>query len=178
MLVLIVFRSNLGCDWLLVDKYLSPIWVKPLSEILICVYVGMHKSSYMYVCICFYPFVCVWIYTRKHVCAYPGTFQTQELPCGIRVADNPWPVKMAIDITSSGWPQGELFPWALKGQGLCDESHCTWFSLFSLLQASSPPPMTVANHWTTGRNSPAFKIQRLRVAGETNGWTIGMVYIS
>ena len=47
-----------------------------------------------------------------------GTYKTQELPCGIRVAGDPWPVKMAINITSSGWPQGRLFPWALKGQGL------------------------------------------------------------
>ena len=53
---------------------------------------------------------------------YPGTYKTQELPCGIRVVGNPWPVKMAINITSSDWPQGGVFPGALKGQGLCDEA--------------------------------------------------------
>ena len=58
----------------------------------------------------------------------PGTYKTQELPCGIRVAGNPWPVKIAINITSSGWPQGGRFPGALKGQGLCDKS--PWHLIF------------------------------------------------
>ena len=35
---------------------------------------------------------------------------TQKLSCGIGVAANPWPMKMAINSTESSWPQGRLSP--------------------------------------------------------------------
>ena len=78
----------------------------------------------------------------------PGTYKTQELPCGIRVAANPWPVKMAMNITPSGWPQGGLIPWCPQGaRAMWRVSVTPDISLFSLLHAPSAPPMTVANQW-------------------------------
>ena len=78
----------------------------------------------------------------------PGTYKTLGLPCGIRVAGNSWPVKMVINITSSGWPQGGLFPWGLQGTRAMWRVPLTpHISLFGLLYAPSAPLMTVANHW-------------------------------
>ena len=76
-----------------------------------------------------------------------GTYHTQELPCGIRLAVKPWPVKKGYNISSSSWPQGRL---SLRGpQG----ARAVWWvplipdiSLFSLLHAPSAPQTTVANH--------------------------------
>ena len=77
-----------------------------------------------------------------------GTYNTQELPCGIRVAANPWPVKMAINITSSSCPQGGLSPWGpQRARAVCWVPLIPDISLFGLLHAPSAPPMTVANHW-------------------------------
>ena len=44
-----------------------------------------------------------------------GTYNTQDLPCGSRVAANSQPVEMAINITSSSWPQGRLSPRGPQG---------------------------------------------------------------
>ena len=76
-----------------------------------------------------------------------GTYKTQELPCGIRATANPWPVKMAINITSNGWPQGGLIPWGPQGTRAMWVPLAPDTSLFNLFHAPSAPPMTVANHW-------------------------------
>ena len=73
---------------------------------------------------------------------------TQELPCRIRVAANPWPMQMATNITSKSWPQGALFLWGLHGgKGYVTSLKDTWFSLFSFLHAPAATPMSVAKHW-------------------------------
>ena len=64
-------------------------------------------------------------------------------------------------------------PGVLKGQGICDEA--PWHLIVPCLASCMPPP---AHPLTTGKNSPAFEIQWLSVAAETNGWTMGMIYIS
>ena len=73
-----------------------------------------------------------WFLYQPHA----GTYNTQELPCGIGVAANPGPVKMAIYITSSSWPQGALSPWgpqrARAGRWV---PLITNFSLFSFWDA-------------------------------------------
>ena len=44
---------------------------------------------------------------------------------------------MAINITSSGWPQGGLFPCGPQGTSLCDEP--TWYLIFPYCSASCMP---------------------------------------
>ena len=55
-----------------------------------------------------------------------GNYNTQELPCSIRVANNPWPVKISHPVANH---KVDLAPEALKMQGLCDEYPDTWYFL-------------------------------------------------
>ena len=78
---------------------------------------------------------------RAHTCY-------QELPCGIGVAGNPWPVEMAINNTARSWPQGRLSPGGpQRARALWQVPLTHDNSLFSLLHAPSAPQMIVANHW-------------------------------
>ena len=90
----------------------------------------------------------IWAWKWSSSWSITGTYNTQELPCGIRVAANPWLVKMARNITSSGWPQDGLSPWGPQGaRAVLWVPLIPNIALFSFLHAPSAPPMTVANHW-------------------------------
>ena len=110
-------------------------------------------------------------------CTWSGTYNTQELPCSIRwlPTHNRWKW-LEISHPVADHKVG-IVPEALKGQGLCDQSPRHLIILWS---ASCMPHQLLQWMWLTTdqwQNSPALNIQRSWVAGETNGRTMGMVYI-
>ena len=106
---------------------------------------------------------------RHYYCTYTisGTYKTQELPSGIRVAANQWPVKMAINITSSSWPLSWLSPWGPQGAKAVWRG--PWYLIFPC-SASCMPHQHLQWLWLTTDQWQKYKLHPCRHCLHTKTW--------